>query len=358
MPQIFKYDKPFTLESGKTLPGFQLAYTALGTLNEAADNVVWVFHALTANSDPSEWWFGLLGEGKMFDPATAYIVCVNMPGSCYGSISPLDISAESGEPWYHLFPWFTIRDMIRSYQLLRVFLGIQKINVGLGGSMGGQQLLEWAVEEPGLFNHIVPLATNAIHSPWGIAFNASQRWCITSDPSWQTNDPAAGLGGMKVARSLALISYRNYNTYHHAQQSITSDTVDLPVDEQVFRAETYQHYQGHKLALRFNAFSYYFLSKGMDAHNLARGRETLEAALGTITAKALVIGIKTDLLFPVREQQFIAEHINDGQFVLIDSQYGHDGFLLEFEKITRHLKTFLTPELIEVKEAAQLNGHA
>ena len=346
MPQIFKHLHPFKLESGKTLPGFQLAYTALGTLNETGDNVVWVFHALTANSDPSEWWFGLVGEGKLFDPASAYIVCVNMPGSCYGSFSPLDIDEETGEPWYHLFPWFTTRDMIRSYQLLRVHLGIQKIDVGLGGSMGGQQLLEWAVEEPGLFNHIVPIATNAKHSPWGIAFNASQRWCITSDPTWPTNNPAAGIEGMKVARSIALISYRNYHTYDHAQQSITSDTIDLPVDEQVFRAETYQHYQGHKLALRFNAFSYYFLSKGMDAHNLARGRKSLEDALGAITAKAMVIGIETDLLFPVREQQFIAAHIKHAQFVLIDSQYGHDGFLLEFEKITQHLQSFLQNSFI------------
>lgn len=346
--KTFVNQQPFKLECGKVLPGLHLAYTALGKLNEAGDNVVWVFHALTANSDPSEWWYGLVGEGKIFDPAVYYIVCVNMPGSCYGSISPLDVDQQTNDPYFHRFPWFTTRDMVRSYQLLRKHLGINKIFVGLGGSMGGQQLLEWAVEEPGLFKNIVPIATNARHSPWGVAFNASQRWCIEADPTWKNDGETAGLDGMKIARSIALISYRNYHTYDHAQQSVTSDTTDLTIDEQVFRAESYQHYQGHKLALRFNAFSYYFLSKGMDAHDLARGRISLEDSLNTIQAKTLVIGIETDLLFPIREQQFLAAHIPDAQFILIDSQYGHDGFLLEFEKITEHLQRFLCLEGVKM----------
>ena len=344
MPETFYYQNSFTLESGKILPGFHLAYTALGTLNAAKDNVIWVFHALTANSDPSEWWHGLVGTGKIFDPADFYIVCVNMPGSCYGSISPLDIDVVSGSPYYHSFPWFTTRDMIRAYQKLKDTLGITKILVGLGGSMGGQQLLQWAVEEPALFKHIIPIATNAQHSPWGVAFNASQRWCIQADPTWTMHDAAAGLEGMKIARSVALLSYRNYHTYHHAQQSVTSDSIDLPLDQQVFRAESYQHYQGHKLASRFNAFSYYFLSKGMDAHNLARGRVSMEHSLAGITASALVIGIETDLLFPIQEQQFLARHIPNAEFVLIDSPYGHDGFLLEFEVITGHIKKYLGVE--------------
>lgn len=338
----FLHPQPFTLESGKVLPQLHLAYTTLGKLSNAGDNVVWVFHALTANSDPLEWWYGLVGEGKLFDPADYYIICVNMPGSCYGSISPLHNNPATGKPYFHHFPWFTTRDMIRAYQLLKVHLGISKIYLGLGGSMGGQQLLEWAVEEPEAFEHIVPIATNAQHSPWGIAFNASQRWCIKADPSWKEDDAAAGMDGMKIARSIALVSYRNYHTYDHAQQSVTTETIHLPVDEQVFRAESYQHYQGHKLALRFNAFSYYFLSKGMDAHNLGRGRISAEESLKSIQAKALVIGIETDLLFPIQEQQFLATHIRAARFVLIDSQYGHDGFLLEFEKIAGHLETFLS----------------
>ena len=170
--KTFSFSKPFTLESGRTLPGYHLAYTTLGKMNAAKSNVVWIFHALTANSNPAEWWSGLVGETKLFDPGKYFIVCVNVPGSCYGSISPLDDNAETGKPFYHNFPLFTTRDMIRAYNPLRIKLGIEKIHIGIGGSMGGQQLLEWAIEEPALFEYIFPIATNAEHSPWGIAFNA------------------------------------------------------------------------------------------------------------------------------------------------------------------------------------------
>jgi len=214
---IFTYNRPFTLESGKTLPGYQLAYTCSGTLNSSKSNVVWVFHALTANSDPAEWWPGLVGRDKLINPDKYFIICVNMPGSCYGSISPLDTNQDTGKPYYHDFPVFTTRDMIRAYQPLKNELGINKIYLGIGGSMGGQQLLEWAIEEPELFEYIVPIATNAVHSPWGIAFNASQRWCIENDNSWKKKQPAAGLEGMKIARSFALISYRHYHSYQDAQ---------------------------------------------------------------------------------------------------------------------------------------------
>jgi homoserine O-acetyltransferase len=137
----------------------------------------------TANSDAAEWWPGLVGSGKLLDPSNYFIVCVNMPGSCYGSIGPLAQDLQTGETYYHDFPFFTTRDMIKSYQPLRKFLGIDKIHIGIGGSMGGQQLLEWAIEEPQLFDYIFPIATNAQHSPWAIAFNEYQRMNIETDPT-------------------------------------------------------------------------------------------------------------------------------------------------------------------------------
>ena len=246
---IFKYQQPFKLESGSSIPGYHLGYTTFGELNAAKDNVVWVFHALTANSSPAEWWDGLVGNGKLFNPQQHFIVCVNMPGSCYGSIHPLDINDTTGEPFFHEFPFFTTRDMVRAYQPLKNYLGINKIYVGLGGSMGGQQLLEWAVEEPELFDHIIPIATNAFHSPWAIAFNASQRMCIEADSTWKNKNADAGITGMKVARSVALLSYRNYETYLFAQSEKSNDAIDN------FKSDSYQRYQGEKLAKRFNAFS-------------------------------------------------------------------------------------------------------
>lgn len=335
MAQLFSYQHPFTLESGQTLAGYHLAYTTHGVLNETRDNVVWIFHALTANSDPVEWWPGLVGKGKLFDPDKYFIVCANMPGSCYGSSGPLELNPETAEPWYHDFPFFTTRDMVRAYQPLRVQLGISTIHVGIGGSMGGQQLLEWAITEPQLFRHIIPIATNAQHSPWGIAFNASQRLCIEADGTWTKRNPIAGLNGMKVARSVALISYRHYETYQRSQAESSNEKIDD------FKSESYQRYQGEKLGRRFNAFSYYKLSQGMDSHNVGRGRGSIAKALEKIKARTLCIGIETDILFPVEEQQLIATHVSGARYELIRSPYGHDGFLLEFEQIEKLITHFL-----------------
>ncbi|HVX27934.1 MAG TPA: homoserine O-acetyltransferase [Parafilimonas sp.] len=344
MVRTFTYQHSFKLESGAELKGFHLAYTTHGKLNAAKDNVVWIFHALTANSDPAEWWGGLVGNDKFFDPKKYFIVCVNMPGSCYGSIGPFDINPATNNSWYHDFPWFTTRDMVRAYQHLKNYLGIEKIYIGIGGSMGGQQLLEWAIEEPKSFEYIFPIATNAFHSAWGVAFNSSQRFAIENDVTWKEQHVDAGLEGMKTARSIALISYRSYDTYKLTQK-ITSD--NLKSTER--GAESYQHYQGEKLAKRFNAFSYYFLSKGMDAHNVGRNRESAEKALSTIKAKALVIGISSDLLFPLIEQEFLAAHIPHADYQAIHSPYGHDGFLLEYEQIEEAIKTFLYNNVEEKK---------
>jgi homoserine O-acetyltransferase/O-succinyltransferase len=334
--KTFTYNKPFKLESGAVLNRFHLAYTTHGKMNEEKNNVVWVFHALTANSDPAEWWGGLVGNDKFFDPKKYFIVCVNIPGSCYGSISPFDINPKTNNSWYHDFPWFTTRDMVRAYQLLKDHIGIEKIHIGIGGSMGGQQLLEWAIEEPKSFEYIFPIATNAFHSAWGVAFNASQRFAIENDSTWKEQHVDAGLDGMKTARSIALLSYRSYDTYKLTQK-ITSGNLNSTERS----AESYQEYQGEKLAKRFNAFSYYFLSKGMDAHNVGRDRESAEKALEKIKAKALVIAISSDLLFPPAEQEFLAAHIPHAEYRAIHSPYGHDGFLLEYEQIEEAIKTFL-----------------
>lgn len=344
---IFSNRHPFQLESGRQIADYHLSYTTLGKLNAEKNNVVWIFHALTANSNPEEWWPELVGQNKLFDPNQYFIVCVNMPGSCYGSINPLDINPHNGEPYYHSFPFFTPRDMIRAYQPLKNHLGIEKIKIGIGGSMGGQQLLEWAIEEPSLFEYIFPIATNAFHSPWGIAFNASQRMCIEADNTWKERKSSAGINGMKTARSVALISYRHYNTYLHTQLDNDAEKIDL------FKSESYQKYQGVKLSKRFNAFSYYFLSKSMDAHNVGRGRKSVAKALGKITAKTSVIGISSDILFPVSEQQFIASNIPNAHFHAIDSLFGHDGFLLEYEKIEKIISeaTKLIPSVCAEKNA-------
>ena len=245
------------------------------------------------------------------------------------------------DEFYHNFPLFTIKDMVGAYQKLKNYLGIDRIHIGIGGSMGGQQLLEWAVTEPGLFNHIIPIATNAQHSPWAIAFNASQRISIETDETWKEKNETAGINGMKAARSIALLSYRNYETYQSAQSENENTAL------QDFKSESYQRYQGEKLAKRFNAFSYYFLSKSMDSHNIGRGRKSIADALKTINAKTLVIGISSDILFPTAEQEFIAANIPGAALNIIHSTYGHDGFLLEFSQMENIIINFLKKSGVE-----------
>ncbi|MDP4128984.1 MAG: homoserine O-acetyltransferase [Bacteroidota bacterium] len=332
---VYSHQSPFALESGIKLPGYHLGYHVFGKLNADKSNVVWIFHALTANSNPVDWWPGLVGPGNLLDPEKYFLVCVNMPGSCYGSIGPLENDPATGQPYYHDFPLFTTRDMIRAYQPLRELLGIQKIKIGIGGSMGGQQLLEWAIEEPELFEHIVPIATNAFHSPWGKAFNASQRLSIELDPTWLQRHVQAGIEGMKVARGLALLSYRHPETYDLYQNDADINSLGP------YRSESYQAYQGEKLARRFNAFSYYRLSQSMDSHQVGRGRGSVLQALKKIRARTHVISLKSDLLFPQNEQIFLAENIPGAAFHSIHSVYGHDGFLLEYEAISAIIREFI-----------------
>lgn len=339
MTSTFNYNKPFGLESGETLPGFHLAYTTHGKLNATKDNVVWIFHALTANSNPVEWWPGLVGEGKYFDPAKHFIICVNKPGSPYGSMSPITKNPETGKNWNDSFPVFTIRDIIRTYQFLKQELGITKIFTGLGGSTGGMQLLEWAIEEPELFQHIVPIATNAVLSPWGIAFNASQRLAIEADSSWKEEHPDAGQKGLAAARSIALLSYRHYTGYGITQRR---DKAFVPLcDTANYAADNYQRYQGLKLTKRFNAICYYRLTQTMDSHDVGRNRNSVESALKTIKARTLVIGITSDLLYPILEQEYLQQTIPGAELLTISSDFGHDGFLLEYDKIETALKIFI-----------------
>jgi len=343
MTQVFTFNKPIVLESGAVLPGYHLTYSTHGKLNSSGTNAVWIFHALTANSDPGEWWPGLVGEDKLFDPARYFIICVNMPGSCYGSLGPLDDDPILRVPYFHYFPFFTIRDMVRAYRPLKEHLGIRKIHIGIGGSMGGQQLLEWAIEEPDLFEYIFPISTNAQHSPWGIAFNTAQRMAIEADSTWKEKTEKAGMDGMRAARAMALLSYRHYDTYLKMQPRSTgflaeTDSGDIATSE---GAASYQRYQGEKLVRRFCAFSYYKLSQSMDSHDVSRGRGTIERALRQIRAKTLVMGITSDILFPLQEQQLLATLIPGAFFRTITSLYGPDGFLLEYTQIEQQISDFL-----------------
>jgi len=346
--QTFKYTKSFLLESGGTLPEVEIGYHTFGKLNAGRSNVIWVTHALTANSDVFDWWKGLFGENCFFNPEEYFIICANNLGSCYGSTGPLSINPNSNAAWFDYFPQITIKDIARSFNLLRLHLGINKIHTLIGGSQGGQIAQELALLDSFATEHLILVATNAQHSPWGIAFNESQRMAIKADRTYYSNSAEGGSKGLAAARSIALLSYRGYTTYNTAQTEDTAETTKN------FKAATYQRYQGEKLVNRFNAYSYVRLLDAMDSHNIGRGRTTgLEQALAQITSKTLVVAVTSDILFPAAEQKFLAQHIKGSDYVSIDSAFGHDGFLIETEKISKTISNFYKTKTRNIKSPLQ-----
>lgn len=330
---LFNTPKPFKLECGHTFSSLKIAYHTFG---KPSNPVIWICHALTANSNPEEWWEGLVGDGKLFNAQDYYIICANMLGSCYGSTHPLDLDSVTGEAYKLNFPLITIRDMANAHEALRSHLGIEKIDLILGGSTGGQQALEYTIMYPERVVKASFMACNAYHSPWGIAFNEAQRMSIMADHTIHDTDAVQpGQAGLQAARAIAMLSYRNYNTYLDSQKD------DIEVYEN-HRASSYQRYQGLKLSNRFDAFSYLSLTKSMDSNNVGRGRGSIEKVLNDIKTKCLIVGISSDVLFPIGEQEFLAQYIPNAQFEIIDSDYGHDGFLIEFEKIGKLLADFLS----------------
>lgn len=338
-PQIYSYQESFALENGQTLPELHIAYHTFGKLSEDASNVVWVCHALTANSNVFDWWKGLFGNDDLFNPNDYFIVCANNIGSCYGSTGPLSVNPDLRQVWYSYFPHISIKDIVAGFDRLREHLGITRFHTLIGGSQGGQIALEWALTNKEVAENLVLIATNARHSPWGIAFNESQRMAIKADRTYYANLPDAAPKGLAAARSIALLSYRGYETYSSTQQDPNFEkTID-------FAASTYQRYQGAKLVNRFNAYSYVRLLDAMDSHNVARNRsESVEQALSQVKAKTLVISIMTDILFPPPEQKLLATHIPGAVYEEIDSTYGHDGFLIETQKLTEVISNFFPPE--------------
>lgn len=336
---LYHHNKHFKLESGSALPDFQLKYTTAGKLNAERSNVVWVCHALTGNSSFNDWWGDLFVVDGPFDPQEYFIVCANVLGGCYGSTGPLSINPDTSASYFHDFPIITNHDIVRAFDFLRVHLGLEHIHTLIGASLGGQQVLTWAIHQPKVFEHIIPIACNAKHSPWGIAINEAQRMAITADPTWNSKKSNAGLNGLKAARAMSMPTFRSFKAFENQSDEENQKLIG-------FNAASYQQYQGEKLASRFNAFSYWTLTEVMDSHNVGRGFSNINEALNRIRAKALVIGIDSDLLFPITEQEFIFKNIRNAQFEIIRSKYGHDAFLIEINKLKSIIQLFIKSKFV------------
>lgn len=337
MQKIYHHPSPLTLESGAVLPSVDIAYHTYGRLNAAGDNVVWVMHALTANSDVADWWPDTVVKDSFLDPERYFVVCANVLGSCYGTTGPLSVNPATGEPWYSSFPDITVRDMVECHRLLARHLGIERIDTIVGSSLGGFQALEWLIADPSIARNAVLIATDAECSPWEAAINKSMYMAMECDPTLGDKSPDAGKAGLAAARSIALLSYRGPYAYNLTQRDPGDDGDTIRFDR---RVHSYQAYQGKKLCDRFNAYSYLALCRSADAHDVGRGRGSVAAALGAIKARCLVIAISSDILFPPEGHRVMASHIPDSQFHIIDSQFAHDGFLIEHEKINALIAGF------------------
>lgn len=338
MIQTYSHDRPFRLESGVELPRLEIAYNTYGSMNPDRSNVVWVCHALTANSDVADWWPHTVETGCFLDPAKWFVVCANILGSHYGTTGPLSVNPATGTPYYGDFPDFTIRDMVAVHRVLADALGIGRIHALVGSSVGGFQAVEWAVDEPERFDKLVLIATAPVATPWAIAIDETQRMAIEADPTYGERRPDAAMAGLAAARAIGLLTYRGGEGYNLTQRESEPGKL-LP--RAAHRPCSYQQYQGLKLCRRYNAYSYVKILDAFDTHDVGRSRGGLEKALSRISAQTMTVGITTDMIFPPAEMRRLAAAIPGAAYEELASDFGHDGFLVEHQRLNDILTKFL-----------------
>ncbi|MEO0997685.1 MAG: homoserine O-acetyltransferase [Pseudomonadota bacterium] len=334
--RYFESKDALELESGAVLPGLTLAYRTWGRLDPAAPDAVLICHALTGSADADDWWPGMIGDGLALDPARDFIVCSNVIGGCYGSSGPLTTAAGGDRRYGGDFPQVTVRDMVQAQRRLLDALGVRRLKLVVGPSLGGMQVLEWAATFPERVESIAPIGVSGRHSAWCIGISAAQREAIYNDPAWQGghySDASPPAQGLAAARMMAMVSYRSFDNLAERFGRGREDSGE-------FSVESYLRYQGAKLNGRFDAVSYVRLTEAMDSHDVARGRGDYPAVLGTIAQPALVVSVSSDVLYPPREQRELAEALPNADYRVLESPHGHDGFLIDTAELGFMIKDF------------------
>lgn len=360
----FPADRSFALDTEVALRGVCLAYETWGRLDASGSNAILICHAWTGDSHaagpaghghPSPgWWEGIIGPGKAIDTDRWFVVCSNVLGGCQGSTGPASSHPDDGRPYGSRFPVVTIRDMVRAQARLATHLGVERWQSVIGGSMGGMQVLEWAVMFPHRVRSIVPIATCAQATAQQIAWGAIGRRAIRLDPRWRGGDyydadPGDGPSeGLAVARMVAQVTFRSDNvlTEKFGRSIADGDELSGHLDLwQRFEVESYLDHHGDKLIRRFDTNSYLVLGKAMDLHDVGRGRRGVRAALARVEVPSLTMGIWSDMLYPKYQQEQIHELLlaagTDAEYREIDSPHGHDAFLIEVDQVGRHVAQFL-----------------
>ncbi|NLC76121.1 MAG: homoserine O-acetyltransferase [Clostridia bacterium] len=359
--EYFTPDKrPWPLESGATLPEITVAYETYGKLNSAGDNAILICHALTGDAHAAGWhketdrvpgwWDPLIGPGRTFDTDKFFVICSNVLGSCNGTTGPASLNPETGRPYAMSFPVITIRDMVHVQKALLDYLGVKHLVTVAGGSMGGMQVLEWAIHYPDYLSSAIPIATCIRLSAQTIAYNQTQREAIMLDPNWQGGeyyDSQSPEQGLALARMVGIITYKSIKAWDQKFARAFSGT--KPEDyydfAQRFEVENYLRYQGRKLVSRFDANAYLILTKAMDLHDIGYPFENYHEALSRIKVPLLSVGVSSDFLYPPYQQKEIVKALLEagGQAVYqeVNSPYGHDGFLIEFQQQSKIIGDFL-----------------
>ncbi len=373
----FNFCSTFTFESGQSLPGFTLRYETYGRLTAAHDNTIIILHALSGDhhcagihslSDRKPgWWDNLIGPGKAVDTNKFFVLCSNVLGGCQGSSGPSSIDPRTGKPYGVSFPFVTVRDMVRAQKLLCDHLGLSCLHGVVGGSMGGMQALQWAIEYPGYVKHMLAMATTARENAQGIAFNEVGRQAIMQDPEWNKGDYAKGSGprvGLAIARMMAHITYlsdasmdRKFGrkkkspasgAHHTPSEGVTAAASANSFDQQ-FEVEGYLRHQGEAFINRFDANSYLYITRAIDHFDLPDAYGSLEQAFSQMQAEALIVGFTSDWLFPPEQNRQIALAIQRvgkrATYAQLDTDLGHDSFLLESPVLYDLVRSFFERNL-------------
>lgn len=346
-PRLVLLENPLELECGAVLGSVTVAYRSWGRLSLAGNNAVVVCHALTGSADADLWWGDLFGPGKALDPDRDFVVCANVLGSCYGTTGPTSPRSENCANWGPDLPPITVRDMVEVQRQLLDALGVRRIRLVIGGSLGGMQALEWVLSDERVRSAAV-IAASARHSAWCIAQSEAQRAAIAADPRWVggryelERQPAAGLA---AARMMAMCSYRT-------PTSLEDRFGRAAVPGGDFHISDWLHHHGGALVDRFDANSYVCLTRAMDRHDVGRARGGVQSTLESIAIPVLVVSIDSDGLYPPAEQEFLARLIPAAELYTIHSPHGHDAFLIETTELEERVREFR--EAVESRNVVRL----
>ncbi|HYI96034.1 MAG TPA: homoserine O-acetyltransferase [Bryobacteraceae bacterium] len=345
------------LDCGVALSPVEIAYETYGQLNSSRSNAILILHAFSGDAHAAGisheggkpgWWDNAIGPGKAFDTSQYFVICTNVLGGCKGTTGPASIDPSTGRPYGMKFPVISISDMVRLQKKLVNHLGIERLLAVAGGSMGGMQVLEWAVAYPEAVACAIPIATTSRHSAQQIAFNEVGRQAIMADPDWCDGDyynkkpPARGLS---VARMVGHITYMSDDSMREKFGRRFRTQEPLPDFSSVFEVESYLRYRGSQFVDRFDANSYLYITKAMDLFDVTNGHASLAAALERTQSRFLVISFTSDWLYPTYQSLEIVSALRgrnrDVAFCELQSNYGHDAFLVDVAEQSELIRGFL-----------------